>query len=179
MLNARYIVAGGQIYENDAALGNAWFVDSVSYVDNANAELAALGTLMPEVEAVADKTMEGILGQAAPGDSTDVITLTSYAPNRLTYKTNTTTSRVAVFSEVYFPWGWEATIDGKPAEIARVNYVLRAMVIPSGSHKIAMTFDPQSVHTTVSVATVSVIVIYLLVVAAIAYSLTRRKEEKQ
>ena len=179
MLNARYIVAGGQIYENDAALGNAWFVDSVSYVDNANAELAALGTLMPEVEAVADKTMEGILGQAAPGDSTDVITLTSYAPNRLTYKTNTTTSRVAVFSEVYFPWGWEATIDGKPAEIGRVNYVLRAMVIPSGSHKIAMTFDPQSVHTTVSAATVSVIVIYLLVVAAIAYSLTRRKEEKQ
>lgn len=179
MLNARYIVAGGQIYENDAALGNAWFVDSISYVDNANAEIAALGTLMPEVEAVADKTMEGILGQAAPGDSTDVITLTSYAPNRLTYKTNTTTSRVAVFSEVYFPWGWEATIDGKPAEIARVNYVLRAMVIPSGSHKIAMTFDPQSVHTTVSVATVSVIVIYLLVVAAIAYGITRRKEEKQ
>lgn len=179
MLNARYIVAGGQIYENDAALGNAWFVDSISYVDNANAEIAALGTLMPEVEAVADKTMEGILGQAAPGDSTDVITLTSYAPNRLTYKTNTTTSRVAVFSEVYFPWGWEATIDGKPAEIARVNYVLRAMVIPSGSHKIAMTFDPQSVHTTVSVATVSVIVIYLLVVAAIAYSLTRRKEDEQ
>lgn len=179
MLNARYIVAGGQIYENDAALGNAWFVDSISYVDNANAEIAALGTLMPEVEAVADKTMEGILGQAAPGDSTDVITLTSYAPNRLTYKTNTTTSRVAVFSEVYFPWGWEATIDGKPAEIARVNYVLRAMVIPSGSHEIAMTFDPQSVHTTVSVATVSVIVIYLLVVAAIAYSLTRRKEDEQ
>lgn len=179
MLNARYIVAGGQIYENDAALGNAWFVDSISYVDNANAEIAALGTLMPETEAVADKTMEGILGQAAPGDSTDVITLTSYAPNRLTYKTNTTTSRVAVFSEVYFPWGWEATIDGKPAEIGRVNYVLRAMVIPSGSHKIAMTFDPQSVHTTVSAATVSVIVIYLLVVAAIAYSLTRRKEEKQ
>ena len=179
MLNARYIVAGGQIYENDAALGNAWFVDSVSYVDNANAEIAALGTLMPEVEAVADKTMEGILGQAAPGDSTDVITLTSYAPNRLTYESNTTTSRVAVFSEVYFPWGWEATIDGKPAEIARVNYVLRAMVIPSGSHKIAMTFDPQSVHTTVSVATVSVIVIYLLVVAAIAYSLTRRKEDEQ
>lgn len=179
MLNARYIVAGGQIYENDAALGNAWFVDNISYVDNANAEIAALGTLMPEVEAVADKTMEGILGQAAPGDSTDVITLTSYAPNRLTYKTNTTTSRVAVFSEVYFPWGWEATIDGNPAEIARVNYVLRAMVIPAGSHEIAMTFDPQSVHTTVSVATVSVIVIYLLVVAAIAYSLTRRKEEEQ
>ena len=179
MLNARYIVAGGQIYENDAALGNAWFVDRISYVDNANAEIAALGTLMPEVEAVADKTMEGILGQAAPGDSTDVITLTSYAPNRLTYKTNTTTSRVAVFSEVYFPWGWEATIDGKPAEIARVNYVLRAMVIPSGSHKIAMTFDPQSVHTTVSVATVSVIVIYLLVVAAIAYGITRRKEDEQ
>lgn len=179
MLNARYIVAGGQVYTNDGALGNAWFVDNISYVDNANAELAALNTLSPDAEAVADKSMEAILGNATPGDSTDVIIPTSYAPNRLSYKSTTTTPRVAVFSEVYFPWGWNATIDGNPAEIARVNYVLRAMVIPAGTHEITMTFDPKSVHTTVSVATISVIVIYLLTLVAIAYSLICRKQDKE
>ena len=168
MLNARYIVAGGQVYPNDLALGNAWFIDKITYVDNANKELHALSSLSPEYEAVADISMQEILGNATPGDSTDTIVETSYAPNRLTYKSTTSTDRVAVFSEVYFPWGWEATIDGKPAEIGRVNYVLRAMVIPAGTHEIEMTFNPQSVHTTVSVATIAIIIIYLLAIAAIA-----------
>ena len=168
MLNARYIVAGGQVYPNDLALGNAWFIDKITYVDNANKELHALSRLSPEYEAVADISMQEILGNPTPGDSTDTIVETSYAPNRLTYKSTTSTDRVAVFSEVYFPWGWEATIDGKPAEIGRVNYVLRAMVIPAGTHEIEMTFNPQSVHTTVSVATIAIIIIYLLAIAAIA-----------
>ena len=168
MLNARYIVAGGQVYPNDLALGNAWFIDKITYVDNANKELHALSSLSPEYEAVADISMQEILGNPTPGDSTDTIVETSYAPNRLTYKSTTSTDRVAVFSEVYFPWGWEATIDGKPAEIGRVNYVLRAMVIPAGTHEIEMTFNPQSVHTTVSVATIAIIIIYLLAIAAIA-----------
>lgn len=168
MLNARYIVAGGQVYPNDLALGNAWFIDKITYVDNANKELHALNSLSPEYEAVADISMQEILGNATPGDSTDTIVETSYAPNRLTYKSTTSTDRVAVFSEIYFPWGWEATIDGKPAEIGRVNYVLRAMVIPAGTHEIEMKFNPQSVHTTVSVATIAIIIIYLLAIAAIA-----------
>lgn len=172
MLNTRYIVAGGQVYTNDLALGNAWFVDNISYVDNANEEFNALKNLSPEVEAVADKSMKEILGTAMPGDSEDTIVETSYAPNRLTYTSTTSSDRVAVFSEIYFPWGWEATIDGKPAEIGRVNYVLRAMVIPAGTHEIVMTFDPQSVHTTVSVATVAIIIIYLLSLTAIACSVT-------
>jgi uncharacterized membrane protein YfhO len=85
---------------------------------------------------------------------------------------------VAVFSEIYFPWGWEATIDGKPAEIGRVNYVLRAMAIPAGTHEITMTFDPASVHTTVTIATVAIIMIYLLAVAAIICSLSGCEKEK-
>lgn len=179
MLNARYIVSGKQVYENDMALGNAWFVDNIKYVDNANQELDALRTLSPATEAVADKSMEKILGDAAPGDIADTIVETSYAPDRLTYKSTASTPRVAVFSEIYFPWGWEATIDGKPAEIARVNYVLRAIVVPAGTHEITMTFDPKSVHTTVTVATVSVIVIYLLVITAIACSMARGGKERE
>lgn len=179
MLNARYIVAGGQLYTNDLALGNAWFIDNINYVNNANEELNALRTLSPDHEAVADRSMQKILGDATAGDSADTIVETSYAPDRLTYKSTTSTPRVAVFSEVYFPWGWEATIDGQPAEIARVNYVLRALVVPAGSHEIVMTFDPASVHSTVTVATVAVIIIYILVIAAIACSIAESRKETE
>lgn len=168
MLNTRYIVADGQVYPNDMALGNAWFVDNIRYVDNAGEELGALPTLSPDVEAVANKSMERILGQAGAGTPDDMIEETSYAPNRLTYRSRTSSPRVAVFSEVYFPWGWEATVDGTPAEIACVNYVLRAMVIPAGEHEIVMTFDPRSVHTTTTIAVIAVIIIYLGVLCAIA-----------
>ena len=182
MLNTRYIVDHNQVYPNPGALGNAWFIDNISYVDNANAELHALETLAPQTEAVADKSMEAILGKAAAGNPSDRIEETSYAPNRLTYKSSAATDRVAVFSEIYFPWGWEATIDGKPAEIARVNYVLRAMVIPAGEHEIVMTFDPSSIHSTVTVATVAIIIIYLLVIAAAACGIAgcnANKEDKE
>lgn len=179
MLNARYIVHSGQLYTNDTALGNAWFIDRISYVDNANDELNALRSLSPDAEAVADKSMQGVLGNAAPGSAGDSIVETSYAPNRLTYKSTTSSPRVAVFSEIYFPWGWEATIDGKPAEIGRVNYVLRAMVIPAGEHEIVMTFDPASVHSTTTVATIAVFIIYLAAIAAIACGIARNRKEAE
>ncbi|MCM1293907.1 MAG: YfhO family protein, partial [Bacteroides sp.] len=171
MLNARYIVKGGEIYTNDMALGNAWFIDDIHYVDDINEEMAALPYLDTQYEAVADKSMEKILGKATAGSDGDSIVETSYAPNKLTYKSHTSSPRVAVFSEIYFPWGWEATIDGKPAEIARVNYVLRALVIPAGEHEIVMTFDPKSIHSTTTVATIAVILIYIAVVAAICFAL--------
>lgn len=171
MLNARYIVAQGQVYPNELALGNAWFVNNVNYVDNATDELNALATIDPANEAVANREMQKILGEAGAGSPEDYIVETSYAPNKLTYKSVTSSPRVAVFSEIYFPWGWEATIDGKPADIAQVNYVLRGMVIPAGEHEIVMTFDPKSVHATTTVATIAVILIYITVILAIAAAL--------
>lgn len=72
-----------------------------------------------------------------------------------------------MFSEVFFPWGWTATIDGNPAEIGRVNYLLRALKVPAGEHEIVMTFDPQSTHTASTVASVSIILIYILLVGAL------------
>lgn len=168
MLNVRYVVFQGQKFTNPYALGNAWFVDEIRYVDNAGNELNATSMIMPEQTAVADKSMQAILGQAAPGAPGDYIRETSYAPNRLEYESHAATDRLAVFSEIYFPWGWEATIDGNQAQIGRVNYLLRAIRIPAGDHRIVMTFDPASVHTTSTVATIAIILIYLTAVAAIA-----------
>lgn len=171
MLNARYIVGmDGQVLRNPEAYGNAWFVEHVDYVDTPDREMAMLSDINPRVSAVADKKFESVLGKSLAGSPNDSIVETSYAPNRLTYRSHSDKGGVAVFSEVYFPWGWKATIDGKDAEIGRVNYVLRALKVPAGDHEIVMTFDPASLRTTDTLATVSIIVIYLALIAAIALS---------
>lgn len=171
MLNARYIITGdpdAPVVVNTRALGPAWLVPSVKYVENADAEMAALATLDPSREAVAEQRFAQTLGNAtaslAPGDT---IRLVSYTPNRITYTSDTRTDATGVFSEVWFPWGWKATIDGNPVELARVNYLLRAMHIPAGHHDIAMTFDPDSIHVTGGVAYACVSIIYILLLLAL------------
>lgn len=177
MLNGRYLIdQSGEVIPNPAALGNAWFVDSIIYVGTADEEMDALDIINPATTAVADIKFKELLGEAVPVDSTASIRETTYAPNRLTYHTSSDRDAIAVFSEVYFPWGWQATIDGEPAEIGRVDYVLRAMRIPAGEHTVAMTFDPRSLHTTNTVAVIAIILIYIALIAAVALQL-RRKEK--
>lgn len=166
MLNAKYILNGDEYMLNPDALGNAWFVDSLFYVADAKAEMSVLDTINPGRYAVADISFRPILGTAAPKLPGDTIYETSYAPNRLTYKVHSSKGNLAVFSEIYFPWGWTATIDGKPASIGRVDYVLRALQVPAGNHEIVMVFDPESLHTTNTIAMISVISIYVLCVLA-------------
>ncbi|MDE5594231.1 MAG: YfhO family protein, partial [Muribaculaceae bacterium] len=177
MLNARYIITGDKDYPldiNEHALGNAWLVDKINYVKGADAEMAALGEINPAREAVADERFRDALGDAVesivPGDT---IALVQYTPNRLTYDVSTTNGGIGVFSEVYFPWGWHATIDGNPAELGRVNYILRALRIPAGQHQIVMTFDPQSIHSCSAVAYACVTLIYLLCLAGIFLTIKR------
>ncbi|MDE5572260.1 MAG: hypothetical protein K2I94_00655, partial [Muribaculaceae bacterium] len=118
MLNARYVVASPQqAMLNPDALGNAWFVDELQFVKGADAEMDALDTLDPAVEAVADEKFNGTIKAASPKEEGDTIFLTKYAPNRLTYHSDSNGERLAVFSEVYFPYGWHATIDGKSTNI--------------------------------------------------------------
>lgn len=169
MLNAKYfITADNSLMVNPDALGNAWFVDTVEIVDGADAEMDALDRIDPAVTAVADRRFSSVIEKAAaPAAPGDTIFETSYTPSSLTYSATTANGGLAVFSEVYFPWGWEATIDGKPTEIARVNYLLRAIAIPAGHHKIEMRFDPTSVSTTVGIARASVIIIYALLAVAL------------
>lgn len=169
MLNAKYfITADNSLMVNPDALGNAWFVDSLEIVDGADAEMDALGRIDPAVTAVADKSFAPALKDAArPRTPGDTIFETSYTPAALTYSATSANGGLAVFSEVYFPWGWEATIDGKPAEIARVNYLLRGIAIPAGHHTVEMRFAPRSVSATVGVARAAVIVIYALLGVAL------------
>ena len=181
MLNARYIVGmDGRPLLNPEAMGNAWWVEKLSYVDNADAEMAGLSRINPAVEAVADSRFRATLGDGAAVAPGDTIYETTYAPDRLTYRAKSANGGVAVFSEVYFPWGWEVTIDGKPAEIGRVNYVLRALRVPAGEHEIVMTFDPKSLRATTALATVSIILIYIAAAAAFFFAVCprKRKEDK-
>ncbi len=174
MLNARYIIApDGQVHLNDEAFGNAWFVDGIEYVSTPDEEMNALSMLPLDSIAVADKRFEPILGKATAPAVGDTIFLTSYAPNRLTYHARTAQGAVAVFSEVYFPWGWQATVDDTPVDIARVDYLLRALRLAPGSHTVEMVFDPRSIRTTSTVAYISIILIYLIMAGAIAFSVAR------
>lgn len=181
MLNTRYVITDENSAPqlNPGALGNAWFVDEVTYVATPDAEMAALDSLAVASRAVADRQFESVLGTSTPKSAGDTIFETSYAPDRLTYHARTARGGVAAFSEVFFPWGWEATIDGKPAEIGRINYVLRAIKIPAGEHTVEMVFDPKSLHATTTVAYISIILIYLGALAAVATwaMRSRRKTE--
>lgn len=172
MLNARYVITGdpqAPIVRNRHALGNAWLVDSILWVNNADDEMAALdvATIDFEHQAVADKRFADDLAIQPTVSDGDTIFLSSYTPNTVTYHAVSKNGGVGVFSEVYFPWGWKATIDGIDAPLARVNYILRAMAIPAGSHDIRMTFAPVSLKSCSAVAYTCVILTYLLFAAAL------------
>ena len=160
MLNTKYFIfpAGQQRQTvpilNPHAYGNAWFVNKVQYVNNANEEIDALDSIIPTETAVVDARFKDVLKGATESykDSLSSIRLTSYAPNRLTYETNNAQDGIAVFSEIYYPDGWHVTIDGQPAELARADYILRTMHVPAGQHTIEMRFDPTSLHVTEGIA---------------------------
>ena len=172
MLNTRYVIVDEQnVQRNPDALGNAWFVDSLTYVDNADQEMAFLDNFNAARSAVADAKFNQQLGQASAVQPGDTIYETSYAPNHLTYKSHSANGGLAVFSEIYFPWGWKVTVDGKPVEMGRVNYVLRALQLPAGDHEIDFKFAPDEVNKTQTWAKVAVVIIYLLLLLALNYAL--------
>ena len=184
MLNTKYfILPAGQQGQtvpilNPYAYGNAWFVDKVQYVDNANQEIEAISNILPTETAVVDARFKDILKGVTEGykDSLSSIQLKSYEPNRLVYETNNAKDGIAVFSEIYYPDGWQVTIDGKPADIARANYILRTMYVPAGKHTIEMRFDPTSLHITESIAYGA---LALLLIGIIAVVLIARKKQSK
>ena len=177
MLNTKYVIANPDQAPtlNPYALGNAWFVDEIAYVDSPDAEMAALDSLQPRRSAVADSRFSAMLGQASPAAPGDTIALTSYAPDRLEYQATSANGGLAVFSEIYYPNGWQLLIDGQPAEIGRVNYLLRAARIPAGTHKLVMTFEPATIAVTNGVAYGAVSLVYLLLLAGIGLSFRRKQ----
>lgn len=184
MLNAKWVIVNSeQAQQNPGALGNAWFVDSLTYVKTADEEMKFLDNFNPATAAVADVKFKDALGSTAPKQPGDTIFETTYEPNRLTYHSHSANGGLAVFSEIYFPWGWTATVDGKEAKIGRVNYVLRALQLPAGDHTIVFSFDPQEVHKTEKIAKTAVYIILLLLVFAAAWTIgnsqRRRKKDQQ
>ena len=183
MLNTRYIIfpaaEDGQTVplQNPHALGNAWFVRNVQYVANADEEIDALSDFRPAETAVVDARFRDALQglEQSPTDSLGTIRLTSYEPNRLTYETQSAADGVAVFSEIYYPAGWQVTIDGQPAPLARANYVLRALRIPAGQHTVEMRFDPQSLHVTEGIAYAGLSLLAVGALAAIGLGIWRRR----
>ena len=185
MLNTRYIIQPLEdgretVVRNPGALGNAWFVSEVKWVDNADAEMAAITDFDPSSTAVADRRFAREIGdKVVPPAAGDTIYETGYKPDELTYRYRSQQGGLAVFSEIYFPWGWQVTVDGKPVDMARVNYVLRAVNLPAGEHEVIFRFDPPSVHTTEAIAYVSLFLILAAFVGTGFVAWKRRKSVLQ
>ena len=182
MLNTKYIIfplQGGQTVplQNPYTYGNAWFVDKLQYVQNANEEIDGVGRIDLRHEAVADAQFKAQLGEAVEQDTASIVTITAYEPNQVTYDVNSGKGGVVVFSEVYYP-GWTATIDGEPAELGRVNYILRALNVKPGKHEVVLSFFPKSVDVTETIAYVSYVVLILVLLGAVFMEYRRRKVEK-
>ena len=182
MLNMKYVILplkdNGKVeVKNPAANGNAWFVNELRYVADADAELAALRGLDTKHVAVADEQFNEVLG-SAQNDSTATVTLTSYEANELQYDVESRKGGVLVFSEIYYP-GWTCQVDGQDVPIGRVNYVLRAIRIEGGKHHVVLTFKPRSERITETIAYSALGLLALLFVGLIARQIIvgRRKKE--
>ena len=180
MLNAKYFIVPLQdnktvAIQNPYVYGNAWFVDKITYVKNANEELDGLGKLDLRHEAIADARFRSQLGESKAQDSTSIVKITAYEPNQLTYDVRSATGGIVVFSEIFYP-EWTATVDGKAVELGRVNYVLRALHVDKGHHTVVLTFDPKSVKQTETVAYLSYGVLLLVVLLGVYF---KRKEDKK
>lgn len=180
MLNTRYLIYNPEQppIRNPFADGNAWFVGGLRMVKNADEEIAALNTLNPLAEAVVDERFAAQVEGFTPAlDSTATITLEAYRPNRLTYKTKADTEQLAVFSEIYYAPGWQATIDGQPADHFRADWILRAMRVPAGEHTIVFEFRPQAYVTAAYVSSYSSFLILLMLVGAVGWTVWKRRQE--
>lgn len=180
MLNTKYLILPLQDgstmpMQNPYAMGNAWFVSEVKYADNANGEIDELGKVNLHNTAVADKEFQNVLGTSQAQDSTSTVVLADYKVNSLQYDVNSAKGGVVVFSEIYYP-GWTATVDGQPVEVGRANYVLRAINVPAGKHKVVLEFKPTTVTTTETIAYIALILLILAIIAPVAMKFVRKKD---
>ncbi len=180
MLNTRYIIFNGSNppLSNSKAMGNAWFVDSLVWAANADEEIALLDSVDLRHSAVIDERFKDLLSGFIPGkfpeDSlSSTIQLTSYSPNQLIYKYKTERERIAVFSEIYYPAGWSAKIDGQPVEIFRVNYILRALRVPAGEHEIEFNYMPESIEKGATYSSIASGILIILLVLGILLEIKR------
>jgi len=181
MLNTKYYITSGQdgnpvAQQNPDALGNAWFVGEVITVKNADEEIKAVGNFNPRATAFVDERFKQYFSNTKQ-DSTGSIKLTQYKPNHLTYESNSPTGQVAIFSEIYYRGNedWKSYVDGQETPHFRANYVLRAMNVPSGKHKIEFKFQPKSVVVGAKIDLVASILMVLIIFGALVIEFRNKK----
>ena len=186
MLNAKYFIVPDkksgqpQVQRNPYAMGNAWFVDTLQVVNTANEESDALNYIDLHTTAVLDKEFANYVEDFTPEhDPTATVRLTKYTPRYIDYEYATSKPGTIVFSEIYYPYGWKATVDGKPVDIFRVNYMLRAINVPAGTHSIHMEFDPDSVKKGDTIAMACITIMYSIILLVIGIALFRVVRKKQ
>ncbi|MDB5196744.1 MAG: hypothetical protein JWP88_1115, partial [Flaviaesturariibacter sp.] len=173
MLDTRYLLLPNQqgseianMQRNEGALGAAWFVRTLQPVSGPAAEIKALDNFDPKAVAFYDQKAQTITAPAG-FDTTGTIQLTKYDNDTITYTTNTRSAQFAVFSEIYYPAGWNAYLDGTKTPYYKVNYLLRGMPVPAGQHTITFRFEPAAYTTSYAVAKWSGILLYLFLAAAL------------
>jgi hypothetical protein len=183
MLNTKYFIVSDQktnvpfVQRNPGAMGNAWFVENVTIVKNADEEMKALdSTELRSIAIIDDEFSEGLKGLEFTKDSISFIKLTDYHPNRLTYQSKTSSEQLAVFSEIYYQPGWNAYIDGKLTSHYRANYILRSLRIPAGEHKIEFKFEPQHYFTTEKISMIGSIAFVAFLLLAIVMLVLQNKK---
>lgn len=182
MLNTKYFILplqGGKTLPvlNPYAYGNAWFVNEIKYVDNANEEIEELHNINPRYTAVVDKRFKNNVSMSGTPDSLSSIILKEYQPNALKYEVDSKSGGLIVFSEIYYP-GWISTIDGTEVEHGRADYILRAMNVPAGKHVVEFRFDPKSLHVTETIAYISLILLALGAIVVLVVYYKKQNKEK-
>ncbi|WP_184549385.1 hypothetical protein [Mucilaginibacter sp. FT3.2] len=174
MLNTKYVIMPDSskkaliAQQNPEACGNAWFIKTIKYVANADAEMQALNGFVPKNEAIADNRYQNIVGnEPAAHDSSATIKLTSYNPDHMVYKSSAKVAGVAVFSEIYYDKGWKMLIDGAEKPYFRADYLLRAALIPAGDHQVEFVFHPTSYYTGEDISMAGSVLLVLLLGGAI------------
>jgi uncharacterized membrane protein YfhO len=167
MLNTKYIIFKGNddtesVQRNPAALGNAWFVNRILLVENANAEIDSLSGFDPAGDVVVHREFEGYVAGLNLKKEGEII-LNNYVPDRLVYSSNSDSEQLAVFSEIWYgpDKGWQAYIDGKPVEHIRVNYLLRGLKVPPGKHEIVFEFKPASFYSGTYISVICSFLIFI------------------
>lgn len=182
MLNTKYVIvhANSAPVNNKYAYGNAWFVKDYELVNTPDEELLGLKQIDPRESAVISKEFESVIQDKGFNfDENATIQLTSYAPNKLEYKTSAANEQLAVFSEIYYPKGWNVYIDGNKTDLLRADYILRAVIVPAGEHTVTFEYKPESYYMGARISAISSSLLLLALLGGIIFYIMRYMKKKK
>ena len=182
MLNTKYVIvhANSAPVNNKYAYGNAWFVKDYELVNTPDEELLGLKQIDPRESAVISKEFESVIQDKGFNfDENATIQLTSYAPNKLEYKTSAANEQLAVFSEIYYPKGWNVYIDGNKTDLLRADYILRAVIVPAGEHTVTFEYKPESYYMGARISAISSSLLLLALLGGIVFYIMRYMKKKE